>query len=132
MEDDAQFGELLKDSLELNGFDVRLAPDATTAAALYEQSPADIFISDIIVIQSGKPVSDGGITAIWRIKSLAQRLGHKTLIIAVSGAFSSVGTANLLATAKQVGAHEALEKPFSPQDLLEKIMTSPAMSNTVP
>ena len=123
MEDDPDLGPLMRAALEDAGCQVELVVDATSAVAEFERSTPDVFIADIIIKRDGRPIADGGIKAIWRINSIAKARRLKVGVIAISGALQGEGTRNLLTTAQQIGAHDVLEKPFEPEELLAKIET---------
>ncbi|MEL7105194.1 MAG: response regulator [Pseudomonadota bacterium] len=123
MEDDPDLGPLMRAALEDAGCQVELVVDATSAVAEFERSTPDVFVADIIIKRDGRPIADGGIKAIWRVNSIAKARRIKVGVIAISGALRGEGTRNLLTTARQIGAHDVLEKPFDPDALLAKIET---------
>ncbi|MEL7460066.1 MAG: response regulator [Pseudomonadota bacterium] len=130
MEDDPDLGPLMRAALEDAGCQVELVVDATSAVAEFERSTPDVFVADIIIKRDGRPIADGGIKAIWRINSIAKARRIKVGVIAISGALRGEGTRNLLTTAQQIGAHDVLEKPFHPDELLAKIETVLAALST--
>ena len=121
LEDDVILGPTIRTWLEDAGYEVDLVTDATAAVAEFERSPSDVFVTDIIVKRDGRPIADGGIKAIWRINEMAKARRLKVAVIAMSGALHGEGTRNLLATARQIGAQDVLEKPFDKEELLDKI-----------
>ncbi|MEM9585623.1 MAG: response regulator, partial [Pseudomonadota bacterium] len=98
---------------------------ATEAFALISQERFDILITDIIVIQDDKPVPDGGISLISRLRgALSWNLEPwmKTMpIIAISGAIQNQGMSDLLKISRDLGADMTLGKPTDTKDLLQAI-----------
>ena len=121
LEDDETFGKLLQESLEEAGHTAATFANATTAyASVCEQAP-DVVVTDLIVLEQNKPVPDGGLSLISRIRHRGNPAHSAIPIVAISGAHRSKGLQNALETAEKLGADFSLEKPFSPHDLLSII-----------
>jgi CheY-like chemotaxis protein len=100
------------DSLEIEGYDVRLADNGIDGLRLYRERPADVVITDIFM-----PEKDG----IEIILELAQEFpGAK--VIAISGG-GMTGNFSYLPAARQLGAVHTLPKPFTLAELLRAVRT---------
>lgn len=106
VDDDELFREMLRALLTKLGHRVRDVGDGDEAMALYEQEPADVLITDIIL-----PGREGP-----EIIAMFKRRFPYLKIIAVSGAGSVVAT-DYLKIAVSEGADAVLKKPFSPEKL---------------
>lgn len=118
LEDDPDLGELLSTSLEQAGHFPMLCPDATTALAQFLEFEFDLVVADIIVRKNGRPMPDGGLILISRIRNNAEASRRNVPIIAISGAIRNPGMENILTVAQTFGADAELAKPFAPGDLL--------------
>lgn len=118
LEDDPDFGALLFASLEDAGHHVTLVTSGTEAEEAFHQDPADLVVTDLIIRQDGRPVADGGLLLIHRIRDIAENLRKSVPIVAISGVVRRQGMTHALNTAQHVGADEVLAKPFPPEDLL--------------
>lgn len=106
VDDDELFRPMLRTTLLKMGHQVREADDGDEAMLMFEQEPADILITDIIL--PGKE----GLEIIGMFKSRFPELK----VIAISGAGRVVET-NYLKLATAEGADAVLEKPFSKEQL---------------
>ncbi len=84
--------------------------------------PNESFAKRVLVLEDVTVLGD-------LIEELLQEHGYEVRLVAdttvaFSGALHGAGTQNLLSVAKQVGAHNALQRPFSPGELIEKIKTA--------
>ena len=118
LEDDPDLGPLLSTSLEAAGHSVTLVASAIAGEEAFRQNPADLVVADLIIRQDGRPVADGGLLMIHRIKEIANEMRKTVPVIAISGAIRRQGMTHALSTAQHVGADEVLAKPFPPEDLL--------------
>jgi two-component system, chemotaxis family, chemotaxis protein CheY len=96
--------------LQNAGYTVVTANDGLQGFDMFRKEQPDLVISDIIMPQQE------GIGTIRQI--LAERPGAK--IIAISGG-GRIGNTDFLQIAKKMGAVDALQKPFDPDDLLGRI-----------
>ena len=96
--------------LQSAGYTVVTANDGLQGFDMFRKEQPDLVISDIIMPQQE------GIGTIRQI--LAERPGTK--IIAISGG-GRIGNTDFLQIARKMGAIDALQKPFDPDDLLGRI-----------
>ena len=106
-EDDPNFGSVLRDYLSINGFNVVLCQDGESASQVFENTPFDLCIIDVMM-----PLKDG--------LTLAMEIKQK-----------KPGTPFIFLTAKtlkqdimkgyQIGAEDYITKPFDSEILLHKI-----------
>lgn len=96
--------------LQSAGYTVVTANDGLQGFDMFREEQPDLVISDIIMPQQE------GIGTIRQI--LAERPGTK--IIAISGG-GRIGNTDFLQIARKMGAIDALQKPFDPDDLLGRI-----------
>jgi len=121
LEDDPTLASFIQLSLEEDGHFVRVCTSAATALERFKQDRFDLVVSDIIIKEKGRPVADGGISLIWRIKQAARAEGRRVPVIAISGSYSNPGMQDILTTAETIGADKVLKKPFDPDDLLDAV-----------
>lgn len=125
MEDDWSQSQVWSDALKSAGYSVLICRDGSEALATALATKIDLVVSDIFVRKNERPIADGGILLIGRLRSL--KLDRRATwlrdlpIIAVSGAYESSGLGEPLDTALLVGADIALRKPVSGSELLEKV-----------
>ena len=120
VDDEPDVRDALKRVLDLAGYSVRIAANATDAMAELNLVPADVVITDIIM-----PKIDG----VQAIEMICR--GFPTIrIIAISGGgnFGStaykpmaITTTAYLASARSAGAHLVLTKPFEAVELIQAI-----------
>ena len=110
IDDDDQIRAMLCEALTGEGYQVQEASDGRQGIKLYENHPADIVITDLVM--PGKE----GLEMIVEIK----KLDSKVKIIAISGGGRGVSQ-NYLKMAKAFGAQRVLAKPFSHAEMLEAI-----------
>lgn len=111
VDDVEQFAELLARSLRHNGHTVSCAGNGRAAAELLAKQNFDLIVTDIVM-----PSGDG-LELIEDVK----RVQPKAKILAMSGGGSLYSANACLEAAVQSGTDAALQKPFSPQALLETI-----------
>ena len=96
--------------LQSAGYSVVTAKDGLHGVDMFRKEQPDLVITDIIMPQQE------GIGTIREI--LADHPGTK--IIAISGG-GRIGNTDFLQIARKMGAIDALQKPFDPDDLLNRI-----------
>jgi DNA-binding NtrC family response regulator len=116
IDDSAEIREVLRDTLELEGYEVVVAADGATGLWLHRQRPADLVITDIFM-----PEKDG----IEIILELANE-SPSVKIIAMSGG-GRMGNFDYLPFAEQFGAVRVLGKPFKSEQLLEAVRSALAV-----
>ena len=111
IDDEPHIRSLLKRMFEREGFHVATASDGKEGLAMFEQEPADIVITDIIM---------PGMEGIETIRAL--RKSNPTLpILAMSGGGRMAPDA-YLNMAKLLGAYEVLRKPIEREVLLSVVL----------
>ena len=111
IDDDMQFRQMLRQTLERAGFEVAEAPDGEKGMRLYRQDPTDLIITDIIM-----PEKEGVETIIE-----LRREFPDVKIIAISGGSRGIDAKDCLYAVKQLGADCTFSKPFDRKELLEAI-----------
>jgi DNA-binding response OmpR family regulator len=102
IEDDAELLQLMSIAFDAAGYEVKSAPDGQQGLTLFENWPADLVVTDMVM-----PIRDG-IETIVALKETRQPVK----IIAISGGFR-VGPEDYLTLARHLGADDTLAKPFS-------------------
>jgi CheY-like chemotaxis protein len=110
VDDDRQIREMLRATLEREGYEVEEAADGRAAIVLYAQSPADVVLADLIMPEME------GIETILRLR----RDDPNVKIIAMSGG-GHVGPQPYLQSAQQCGAQYIFTKPIDREQLLGAI-----------
>ncbi len=108
VDDEESIRNLLRQVLESAGYRVQEAVNGIEAIEMYKREPADLVIMDILM-----PEKEG----IETIIELRQTY-HNIKIIAISG---SGEESPYLMMAKHLGADCILDKPFSPDVLLDNV-----------
>ena len=108
MDDEADARIFLEDVLQSAGYQVVLARDGAEGMKRYDSEPTDLALIDLFM-----PNREG----LETIKELRKRAPDFP-IIAISG--DSLADC-LLQVARKIGANEILQKPFSPEELLESV-----------
>lgn len=103
--------EVVCEILEDAGHEVRFAGDGREALRQLSSAEFDLLVTDIVM-----PEMDG-IELIGEVR----RRYPQTRIIAMSGGAERFPIKDVLTIARRVGAGAALDKPFSPHQLLETI-----------
>jgi DNA-binding response OmpR family regulator len=115
-EDDAMVMATMTFILTEIGHDVIEAANGAEAMEIFKNPapdrPIEMIITDIIM-----PKTDG-MSLITELRKLDKRIK----ILAVSGG-GRASYSNFLSAARNLGAHESLKKPFTRQQLLEKVET---------
>jgi len=94
--------------LERAGYQVLTAENGKRGLRLLEHEAVDLIVVDILM-----PEMDG-----MELIPLLRKTRPAIKMIAISG---GSGLMNYLDAAKDLGAHDTLEKPFSPQELLDAV-----------
>jgi len=110
IEDEELVRELLKEVLEINGFQVLTANDGIDGVRLFKESPTDIVITDLVM-----PEQEGVKTTL-QIKKLAPHV--KIIVISGKLETESMNSAPILT---MMGADLVLKKPFKNETLLENV-----------
>jgi DNA-binding response OmpR family regulator len=110
VEDDKELREMLKIALIRHKYTVLEAADGKEAITHFKPSITDVVITDLIM-----PDEDG-LKVIMRLREIKPSLK----VIAISGG-GKAGPASYLSLAKALGANAIFSKPFSVNDLIEKI-----------
>lgn len=109
IEDDQDFRDMLRLTLEEAGHEVEEATDGALGCDLYGENRHDLVITDIIM--PGKE----GVETIISLRNM----DPAAKIIAISG--GGLTKASYLPHAKKLGADEVLAKPFQRHQLLDLI-----------
>lgn len=107
IEDDDLTRQTLQTALERMGIDVVAAPEGDAGLRLFEESPAEIVITDMVM-----PGMDG-LDVIGRLRSTTPDVK----IVAISGGGRMINADACLESANQLGVNRVLQKPFSLFDL---------------
>ena len=107
VDDDQQVVQVLKKTLESNGYSVQGTTSALHAIALIEQGHADLLILDL-----NMPKPDG-----FEVLKAERTRFPGLRILVISGYLKGA----LLEAASILGATATLEKPISPGDLVAKV-----------
>lgn len=109
VDDDQQIRGWVRQILEAKGYQVEEAGSGTEALASINRNQPRLMILDIYL-----PEMDG-LEVIARLKSLKQPIK----VLAISG--NAVDGFDTCQTAKALGAHDALAKPFSADLFLQRV-----------
>ena len=112
IDDDMQMRQMLRQTLERQGYEVIDASDGREGIRLYRQVPTDLIITDIIM--PGKE----GVETIIELK----RDFPDVKIIAISGGSRGLDAKNCLSYVKGLGVSHVFTKPFDREELLEAIL----------
>jgi two-component system response regulator (stage 0 sporulation protein F) len=108
IEDEAPIRALIRTALEAEGYVVKEASNGRQGLSFYQDNPADLVITDILMPE---------LNGLDLILELTRTFLH-VKVIAISGA---PGEDNVLDTAKLLGARRTLHKPFSMGTLLSAV-----------
>ena len=105
----------------IHGFAMIAILSAALLTGCTDKPEINLLITDIYVRDLGRPVADGGLLLINRVRRPgpeSEIMAPPDLpIIAVSGATGHTGQEHLLRIAGSLGADEVLTKPFHPEQL---------------
>lgn len=110
IDDDVQVLDMLRQTLENEGYEIITAPNGKEGAHLYREDPADLVITDIIM-----PEKEGLETIIELKKDFPD-----VKIIAISGGGKS-NPEEYLQMAKMLGAKHIFAKPVEREELLKAV-----------
>lgn len=110
IDDEKKFRATLKEVLESVGHEVNLAEDGNQGIKMFAEKPIDLIIIDLIIPDKER----------LELISEIKKIDPDSKIIAMYGGGSS-GTTTYSQCAKRLGAQLALQKPFSTNELHEKI-----------
>jgi DNA-binding NtrC family response regulator len=110
IDDNEQVRSMLGQMLTKRGFEIEVAPNGENAAEMHRRKAFEVVITDIIM--PGKE----GLETIGEFR----RLFPDVKIIAISGG-GRIGLAHYLETAKRIGAHKTMAKPFRSAELVRAI-----------
>ena len=111
IDDDMYMRKVIQQMLERKGHTVVVEEDGVKGVRRYQKESFDLVITDIVMPEKE------GLETIQELKQVAP--GVK--IIAVSGGALKGPPKGYLALAKQFGAMETIEKPFSWKQLIETV-----------
>ena len=110
IDDDIQILEMLRQTLEREGYEVIDARDGKEGIRFYREAPTDLIITDIVM-----PKKEG-VETIMELK----RDFPDVKIIAISGG-GRIGPENYLQIAKSLGAMHTFTKPIGREKLLAAV-----------
>ena len=110
IEDDVQIREMLRQTMEREGYEVVDAPNGKVAMKIQREKPAALIITDLIM-----PEKEG----IETIRELRQDF-QDIKIIAISGG-GRLGPEEYLDMAKMLGAQRTFAKPIERKVLLDAV-----------
>ena len=110
IDDDAQVLAMLKQTLEREGYEVVDAPDGKVGIKLYQEDPADLIITDIIMPEKE------GIEMIMELK----RDFPDVKIIAISGG-GRIDPGEYLHMSEKFGVKRTFAKPVERKELLAAV-----------
>jgi CheY-like chemotaxis protein len=127
IDDDVQFRQMLKQTLEREGYEVIDAPDGKEGIKLYRQAATDLVITDLLM-----PYKEGFETVMELKRDFPD-----VKIIAISGGSGSRGmdVQDCFSLVKWLGAARTFAKPFDHKELFEAIrelLGSVVVSELVP
>ncbi|HWF59077.1 MAG TPA: response regulator [Nitrospira sp.] len=111
VDDQDQVRQLIRETLELAGYQVEEARDGKEGLDRYRARATDLVIMDILM-----PDQDG----LETIMTLRREFPD-TRIIAMTGGTDTIGILNFLDVAKMLGAGRTLQKPFELKVLLDTV-----------
>ena len=109
MEDDMQFRQMLRLTLERGGYEVVEAQDGKEGMRLYRQDPTDLILTDIIMPEKE------GVETIIELK----RDFPDVKIIAISGGSRGLEAQNCLSYVRGLRVAHVFTKPFDRKELLD-------------
>jgi len=110
VDDDSEIREMLRQFLEKQKHEVRVASDGKEALRLQSEHPAELMITDIVM-----PEKEGLETIME-----CRRLSPGIKIIAISGG-GKIGAKDYLSVARAFGAQKTLLKPFGLKELSDAL-----------
>lgn len=113
IDDDKEFGEELKELLELEGYNTTAFFDGTSALGMISRVKPDVILLDL------KLMGKSGFQVAYELKSFPKTADIP--IIAMTGFFTEKEHAELM---DMCGIEICLVKPFDSQEVLRKIKTT--------
>ena len=107
IDDEEPVRTMIRDILETQGYVVDDAPNGAVGMDKFRAMPTDVVITDIIMREKG------GFEIIWSLR----REYPEVKIIAISGG-GAIAKSDVLKSAKKMGAHGCLQKPFEAEELI--------------
>lgn len=111
IDDEDQVRQLIRETLELAGYEVEDARDGKEGLERYRAKSVDLVIMDILM-----PDQDG----LESILALRREFPDSR-VIAMTGGSDMIGVLNFLDVAKMLGARRTLQKPFDMKTLLDAV-----------
>lgn len=111
IDDDIQFNSMVCLILQDAGYEVRTAHDGAEGVKLFLQTRPDLVMTDMYMPEKE------GIETIMEIR----QVDKEVKILVVSGGYPHMSMTEMFTTAEMLGADAALSKPFTLNNLLEKI-----------
>lgn len=118
VEDDQNFGDVLKSYLEMNDFDITLATDGEMGLQKFEEGEYDVCIFDVMM-----PKKDGF--------TLAKEVREKNKEVPIIFLTAKTLKQDILEGFK-IGADDYITKPFDTEELLLRLQAILRRSNTAP
>lgn len=118
IDDEPHILVMLKKMMERAGYEIDLASNGKEGIELFQRSPADLVITDIIMPEKE------GLETIREMKRIHPRLK----IIAMSGG-GKISAENYLETARIFGATRIIEKPFTQGEMVTAVKELMASGN---
>lgn len=111
IDDDEQIRELLRKTLERDGYEVITAANGDEGIRLHRCKSADVIITDILM-----PVKEG-------VSTIHELLSEfpDVKIIAITGGGNYGPLNHYLTMAHQIGAHRVIAKPFIRRQILDAV-----------
>ncbi len=109
IDDEEIIRRVLRQALEISGYDVDEAPNGEEGLDRYRQAPADLIITDILMPEKE------GLETIMELR----REAPEAKIIAISGGGQS--GLDFLQVAERLGAKRAFQKPFRMHEILAAV-----------
>ncbi len=111
IDDEFQIRTIIRKVLESEGYQVVDAPNGKAGMELFKKEPFDLVITDVVM-----PEKEG-------IEVIGELVDHfpETKIIVISGGSRNLDVDNLLKSAKILGAHCTLSKPFEHAEFLNAV-----------
>jgi YesN/AraC family two-component response regulator len=110
IDDEPHILMMLKKMMEKAGYEAELASNGKEGMELFQKSPSDLVITDIIMPEKE------GLETIREMK----RLHPKLKIIAMSGG-GKISAENYLETASIFGANRIIQKPFAQHEMVSAV-----------
>ncbi len=107
VEDDGNIAQLLGMYLQKDGFSVEFAADGRRGLQLFEESPPDIMLLDLML-----PGMDG-----WEVCRAIRDAGHKQPVIMITAKSETIDKVQGL----ELGADDYITKPFDMKEVMARV-----------